>query len=481
MDDKDVVYPSQIPNDDRKPPESIVREISKIDIERVLKDTLDKRMENYYVPFKGSAEVEKLYMLYILEINDNDCSAFHLIDNFIGGYDLEGEYMTSWDLLVKYKEQIAEAVVRCYKRGKIVALPLDMLGGKHRNMLIFNYHREEVEHYEPHGWGTLQSQYRDEYNAIQNALKVVIKEVNKKSDGVLNFKRLYAPQISKKRIINEGQWREYQGFQYYDDLEEEQLFHNIVITSSGGYCVAWSYFYLNLRLKFPDISGADLVSATFDLMGGNPENKTNEFTKLIVAMTNDVFQKSISMVKKGYLTFEELVAGFDGASEEASDKLRQATDKLIEEHLIMERHYSDQVGITWEEHHIFQEETGYTGFSLTEDPFEDSLAVMELPPQEPEPETEPEPEPVKKKRLKITEQSTLSQLKQFIRDKKLPIKLSQSKYHLLISLNEYLPQSIISEESPIGDLKEFIKVRGLDIKLSQSKTKLLEDLNQYIF
>jgi len=91
------------------------------------------------------------------------------------------------------------------------------------------------------------------------------------------------------------------------------------------------------------------------------------------------------------------------------------------------------------------------------------------------------PEPVKKKRLKITEESTISQLKQFIKDKKLPIKTSQSKYHLLLSLNEYLPQSIISEESPIADLKEFIKVRGLDIKLSQSKTKLLEDLNQYIF
>ena len=39
----------------------------------------------------------------------------------------------------------------------------------------------------------------------------------------------------------------------------------------GGYCCAWSFFYANLRLKYPRLSGAEIIRKSMDIIGTNPK------------------------------------------------------------------------------------------------------------------------------------------------------------------------------------------------------------------
>ena len=46
---------------------------------------------------------------------------------------------------------MADSYIRCRNRGKMLVVPVLTLNNTHENILIFNFHRREIERFEPHG------------------------------------------------------------------------------------------------------------------------------------------------------------------------------------------------------------------------------------------------------------------------------------------------------------------------------------------
>ncbi len=293
---------------DEPPPKKIVKEIADMSVEEIVEISFKNRIDGskLFVPFKGSKNNHLLYMLYTLGKNKNDCGVnpklMADIFNNAGG---------SKKVIRNNMEEIQEAVARCAKRGKMLCVPVKRSG--HANMLIFNFHRKEVERFEPHGYSDKKGTDKDNLG-----LGAVIKDMNKyfKKELGYEFKYMKPKQVSNQTIKDKGDWEEYQGFQYSDrsrDMPKNLTFKNVVITSAGGYCMAWGYFYLDLRLKFPKLSGGEIITKSFDILMSDTAQQAGRqrFRNMVIGMTDQIYKWGEDMVKKGFITEEKFIKGID--------------------------------------------------------------------------------------------------------------------------------------------------------------------------
>lgn len=290
------------------PPDKIVKEIADMSVEEIVDIAFNNRIDGSkkYVAFKGTRNNHLLYMLYTLGRNNNDCAVDPelMSDIFFndGG---------SKKVIRKNMDKIQKAVVRCAKRGKMLCIPVKRSG--HANMLIFNFHRKEVERFEPHGYSDKKGTDKDNLG-----LGAVIKEMNKyfKSELGYEFKYMKPKQISNQKIKDEGDWESYKGFQYSDrssDMPKTYTLKNVVITSAGGYCMAWGYFYFDLRLKFPKLSGGEIITRSFDILMTDKAKEAGRqrFRDMVIGMTNQIYIWGEDMVKKGFITEKKYIQALD--------------------------------------------------------------------------------------------------------------------------------------------------------------------------
>jgi hypothetical protein len=218
----------------------------------VLKEILDQyktRSSKKVIPYICLKFVEHLMLLHVLKINKNDCS--YDVQTF---GDLSAGYKTM-NYKKSFMKHIREHYVRCKKNNKLLVVPLAIMSGKHANVLIFNPHRNEVERFEPHG---SSSGHRVDNEKINLKIKEFVEEV----DSTLKY-------ISPVLLCPRG----YMGYQWYesDAKEETGKYKNVVITDPGGFCCAWSYFYVDMRLKFPEKSGTKIIKESQDILGKDPK------------------------------------------------------------------------------------------------------------------------------------------------------------------------------------------------------------------
>ena len=158
-------------------------------------------------------------------------------------------------------EAIAEGIVRCKKRGKVVAVGYVL--NQHMNMLLFNYHRNEVERYEPHGsktgFGFKQTKKID--GNMERFVKTYLNpELKKLGQPPMTYQNIV--KSCPKPAIGNERWRGLQSvFPVGDksnvgEKEIGALTHNgketkikIKVADPNGWCVAFSAFYLDQRLK----------------------------------------------------------------------------------------------------------------------------------------------------------------------------------------------------------------------------------------
>ena len=249
----------------------------------VLKEILEtykKMKSSKVVPYGCYDVIEHLMLLHVLRKNENDCAYnIKVFGNLQAGYKAL-PYKKS------FMKHIREHYIRCAQKKKMLVVPLTVLAGRHANVLIFNPFRNEVERFEPHGSETGRASFDN--TKINAKLKEFVREIDPK----LHF-------ISPDLLCPNN----YRGYQIYEQNapKESGSYNHVKIADPGGFCCAWSYFYVDLRLKFPKKSGMEIIKESQDILGYDPK-QLRQFIRGQVAFLT----KELNAINKKY-KLEDLI------------------------------------------------------------------------------------------------------------------------------------------------------------------------------
>jgi len=216
--------------------------------------------------FKGSVKVELGLMLYLSYKHTDNCFPIIFDKKMkykgprISGHDFAMVWRVTddgWQL--NKTKKFAQAIKQCKKRFVTIFIPLlpgemtpqgpkkFLKEGGHANMIIVDKKRKEAERYEPHGkkhWKT--------YNTF--GLDIALLEFFEK----LGFKYIAPTEFCPPK-----------SHQMLEGLEK--MSKGIKISGEpGGYCVAWSYWYADLRLTYPDMPRQLLIHKSIKELRKNP-------------------------------------------------------------------------------------------------------------------------------------------------------------------------------------------------------------------
>jgi hypothetical protein len=167
--------------------------------------------------------------------------------------------------------------------------------GQHQNLLIFRYISNEntifVEHFEPHG-----SMYMldfDNYNKIKSFLIFLLKKLQPLTDKQI-------------QLITSDEVCPYEyGFQGL-----ENLYHGDDPRAGSGFCALWVMFFMEMVLKFPDITSTQIVINILgpiqtELATEHGEKKVSDY--LFDIITGYLQLASTKMEKYGKNTIAEII------------------------------------------------------------------------------------------------------------------------------------------------------------------------------
>jgi hypothetical protein len=284
----------------------------------LLKDILEtyKKMKSTKViPYGCFSFVEHMMLLHVLKNNKNDCSYdIKSFGNLQAGYK-------AMNYKKSFMKHIREHYIRCKNNNKMLVVPLTVLSGSHSNILIFNPFRNEVERFEPHGPETLNKRFDNA--KINTRIKEFIKEI----DATLDY---ISPSLLCPRLQ--------MGFQFYESSAEDEkgTYNNVAIQDPGGYCCAWSYFYADMRIKFPYLSGKKLIKESQDILGKDP-NQLRQF----IRGQYTFLVKEMNAINKKY-KFEDII-------------YKRQTDKLThEEYIEYKKAWNDAIYEKFEKFHSYK-------------------------------------------------------------------------------------------------------------------------------
>ena len=255
----------------------------------------------------------RFYLGHIMRKNKNDCVL--RVDNRVGliHFNLDSglSFLSTDDidrqLNTNDYKKIADRYLECMMNNKMLVIPVSMnfsygggTDGAHQNMLIFNYHRNELEKYEPHGemadFGGLEAVEFDE--AYNKDLKNMVKEINR-----------YLPNHKKFifKISFQGCPSDFTAWQATESIQtknskkfKDKLFpEGIKVESDSGYCVAWSMFYLDLRLKNPKVESKELYTVVEKNIIMESKGKFKAFLR---GLTKELYAGMIQIFKEIRLT-----------------------------------------------------------------------------------------------------------------------------------------------------------------------------------
>lgn len=284
----------------------------------LLKDILEaykKLSSSKVIPYGCFAYVEHMMLLHILKINKNDCSYdIKAFGNLQAGYK-------AMNYKKSFMKHIREHYHRCKSNNKMLVVPLTILSGSHANVLIFNPFRNEVERFEPHGSETGHKSFDN--TKVNAKIKQFVEEI----DSTLKY---ISPSLLCPRLQ--------QGYQFYeqDAKKEKGTYNNVAIKDPGGFCCAWSYFYVDLRLKFPKKSGTEIIKESQDILGTDP-NQLRQF----IRGQYTFLVKEMNAINKKY-KFEKLIE-------------KRQTKKLTgEEYLDYKNAWNDAIYNEFEKFHSYK-------------------------------------------------------------------------------------------------------------------------------
>ena len=258
--------------------------------------TLEELMTTYInqkidtvIPYDCFQSSNIMMFIHLIENNKNACiynilryGILKVVDNTLS--------FNSKTHRNNFIESIRNQYALCKKNKKILCIPMQLLfkgdgGGYHLNMIIMNPFRNEVERFEPHGTDTLVDGYKPV--PLNRELKSLVYDI----DLMMDF-------IPSHKICPRG----YRGYQEYDCDSDRQTgeVSNVKIRDPVGFCCAWSYFYADLRLKYPRLPGSEIFQRSIKTIGDDPE-QFRMFIRGQVAFLMEMFKKS--KIKMAYAEY----------------------------------------------------------------------------------------------------------------------------------------------------------------------------------
>lgn len=228
----------------------------KDDIIDVMRDYA-KQSTTKVFPYVCNNDIQKIMLIQLMEKNKNGCaydinkygilkatnSRLHF---FLRGKKLQRE---------KFIEYIKKQYLNCAKTRRMLVVPFNVDDDRHANIIIFNPFRNEVERFEPHGSET-------HIHGFNNT------KINRDLDTFVKKLEIGLKFIPSHKTCPIG----YKAYQQFDTAERKKSnTYSVPIIDPGGYCCAWSFFYADLRLKYPRLSGAEILQKSMSIMGDDPK------------------------------------------------------------------------------------------------------------------------------------------------------------------------------------------------------------------
>lgn len=249
------------------------------------KDSLEDLMMSYnknklnqVIPYECFKSSNIMMFLHLIERNPKTACLYNILR--IGSLESRKNrlYFKSKTHRKRFTEDIKTQYEQCKKHNKLLCIPLVLHfpEGTHMNMIILNPFRNELERFEPHGSDTLLDGFTS--TPLHRDLRSFAYDI----DLMLQF-------VPSHKICPIG----FKGYQAYDSEEplEHGISNNIQIRDPGGFCCAWSYFYADLRLKYPRLPGSEIIQRSTKIIGQDPR-QFRLFIRGQVQFLSELFQKS---------------------------------------------------------------------------------------------------------------------------------------------------------------------------------------------
>jgi hypothetical protein len=175
-------------------------------------------------------------------------------------------------------------------KSPLMVIPLTL--PRHQNMMLYRPTANTIERFEPHGEmsGHLS---RDQNEKLDAGLK---KFFEKKAFDPI-FKRTGVPEFQYLKPQDLRTGRGFQSVESQEKMEYERTQKKKLGPSYDGFCQMWAFFYLELSMKYPHLTGRQVIDKAFEAI--NARDGANKFLNLIGSYVED----SEKEIKKLYADF----------------------------------------------------------------------------------------------------------------------------------------------------------------------------------
>ena len=263
-------------------------------------DEFGKFVDQYHraglegVVYGGYTLTRDLMFLHIIKKYKYDCIIFgedkKSLATFVG-FKISDSYKTfsAYDTKIN---KVVDAFEDCLLlKSNPILIPFTL--PKHQNLLIYRPKLNTMSRFEPHGDYT--SHLTKEQNELMDA---AVEKYFKRKEFDKIFKRKGVPPFQYFKPSMTGLTFK-QGFQSFENQEDRLArdFGHIKDTTYDGFCVMWSMFYLELCLKFPNLTDKEVKGYAMDAL--HSKKGTERFLRTILAYVED----SEKEIKKFYPEF----------------------------------------------------------------------------------------------------------------------------------------------------------------------------------
>jgi hypothetical protein len=264
-------------------------------------------------PWSCYLVMRPFYLLHVLKRNESDCFLPTLHHKLIY-LDCSGTEVRTGLQTKNLRDLIRRAYGNCDSKKKILMVPIVIHakeGVLHENILIINTIRKEAERFEPHGSKTLHPHINSD--SLDTSIGEFVKDLK------LGLKYVPSTEVSQFK----------DGFQALES--KSQKLKTKKHTDKGmrtmkdpdGFCAAWSYFYADLRLKFPQRPARELTNYIKEILGDDPDTLREFIRGQSVSL-----RRAVADLDK-YLDFMELAEPNSAAYEKAEETYQRLfSDKM---------------------------------------------------------------------------------------------------------------------------------------------------------
>jgi len=191
-----------------------------------------RKTEAASTTYSGSILMQEIELLYLIK-KYNPC---YLIGSLISGFEID-DLTLSWDeksSMVFEPMGLGEGIEKCRASGKrfsILGITIrGSDGGLHANYLLYDAKANEIERFEPHGKMSSYTGF-----SMNKAFKDLFAKYGIKYISQFDFCPFYGPQYFSSN---------------YGDVRSGD---------PGGFCQAWSTYWISARLANPNVSREKLI------------------------------------------------------------------------------------------------------------------------------------------------------------------------------------------------------------------------------